>query len=129
MANKSYIGVFLDAASKAALLSCFPAKHPEVFGGHVTLAFGKAMLPESMYPMGEVVTFVVAGVSDANGAQCVAVDLGKRAPLCASGFPHVTISCATGVKPVQSKLNLTAGGTLMPCPALTLTGVVGYPQD
>lgn len=121
-----YAAVFLTEDSKKLLLEKVPAKHPTVFAEHMTLAFGRHMRDE--YPIGKKIQlYAYAHFADERG-QCVSVwSHQTRGLLWESQIPHVTLSCAEGVKPFYS-MEMLKDPTKLPVEdiALILEGVVDY---
>lgn len=126
-----YVGIFLDEDSKKTLLEYVRPIHPNVFGEHLTLAFGRHMLES--YSLGIKVDLdVFASIEDERG-QCVLV---KPDPLIGLIWekqdPHITISCADEIKPIYSNalikngLNTNDSSTTQKPISLHLTGVLDY---
>lgn len=96
-----YVAIFLDEESKAALLKAFPPKHVNVYGEHMTLAFGRHMEPT--YPLGEEFELVVlASYEDARGQAVTVKGIKANQWIWVDQIPHITISCAVGIKPMYS---------------------------
>lgn len=96
-----YVAIFLDEESKAALLKAFPPKHVNVYGEHMTLAFGRHMEPP--YPVGEKYSLeVIAAYEDDRGQAVTVKEVFGNVKVWAEQTPHITISCAIGIKPVYS---------------------------
>lgn len=96
-----YAGIFFDEENHKKLLERFPPDHKNVFAHHLTLAYGRHM--NEFYPLGRKVTVeVVNEIADGRG-QCAIVrpDFLKEW-LWEKQEPHITISCAEGVKPAYS---------------------------
>jgi len=94
----SYIGIFLDSASKAKLIEEFSLKHDKVKNDHVTLAFKP---PEEMADLiGRRVTMTVIGYAEDELAQAAVISLPSDIPYSGKSMPHVTI---THDKSVQAK--------------------------
>jgi hypothetical protein len=121
-----YAAVFLTQDSKKLLLEKVPARHPTVFAEHMTLAFGRHMRDE--YPIGKKIQlYAYAHFADERG-QCVSVwSHQTRGLLWENQIPHVTISCAEGVKPFYS-MEILKDPTKLPVEdiALILEGTVDY---
>lgn len=101
--KRLYVAIFLDEASKELLLKTFPPKHVNVYGEHMTLAFGRHMEPE--YPVGgEFELEVVAAYEDDRGQAVLVKGVGSNIDkyVWVDQLPHITISCAVGIKPVYS---------------------------
>lgn len=101
--KRLYVAIFLDEESKAALLKAFPPKHVNVYGEHMTLAFGRHMEPE--YPVGsEFELEVLAAYEDDRGQAVRVKGVGSNIDkhVWVDQVPHITISCAVGIKPVYS---------------------------
>lgn len=100
--KRLYVAVFLDEESKAKLLKAAPPKHVNVYGEHLTLAFGRHM--KEIYPIGEVMHLKVRSVREDDRGQAVVIERSNELHdwLWAEQTPHITISCAVGIKPVYS---------------------------
>ena len=119
-----YVGVFLTEEAKKELLKVLPAVHPTVFAEHVTLAFGRHM--KDRYPLGEMVTVeVVASVKDERGQAAIVRPFTMKKWLWEDQTPHITISCAEGVKPFYSNDMLKNANTMQKL-ELKLQGVLDY---
>lgn len=96
-----YVGYFLSEEAKKYLLKVAPPKHPNVFADHLTLAFGRHM--GGPYPIGQIEELEVIGeLSDERG-QCVIVRPDNvKEWLAPNQSPHITISCADGIRPIYS---------------------------
>lgn len=121
-----YTAIFLDAASKEALLKAFPPIHPKVAGHHVTLAFHKTK-PEGAQAfdpyLEQVVEFEVVGEASDDKGQAVKVTLPAPYPgLNPAQVHHVTISCVGS--PVYSLELLKKGWKKTP--PLKLKGTVRH---
>lgn len=101
--NPAYIGLFLTPSSREALLSYFPAIHPNVHADHLTLVFmpDEQDMKDFLPVLGSIFTIHVIGRHADEKGQAVEVARGSI-PQCKNEFPHITISCANGVKPVYS---------------------------
>lgn len=96
-----YAAVFLTEDSKRRLLEKVPPKHPNVYAEHMTLGFGRHL--KEKYPLGEVIEILATTIHEDERGQCVGVWPGDAAPLFwESQQPHITVSCAEGVKPFYS---------------------------
>lgn len=122
-----YTAIFLDEASKEALLKAFPPLHPKVFGHHVTLAFHKTKpeMAKVFDPyLEQVVEFSVVGSASDEKGQAVKVTVPEPYPgLNPDQLHHVTISCVSS--PVYSNELLQKGWTVIEAPLL-LRGVVRH---
>ncbi len=124
----TYAGIFLDDASKSTLLDTVRPAFPNVYGDHITLAHSRHMFER--YPLGRVIQFeVFSALRDIRG-QCVTV---KPEPfkdiLWNRQSPHITISCADGIRPVYSNSMIERYGGLDEVHvtmSLILTGTVDY---
>lgn len=124
----SYLGAFLDSRSKAELLDASPVIHENEYAEHITIALNPdpALAAELN---GKRFDAIVTGYAEDAKGQVVQVRLtspmsadnqiGKPRPL------HVTISTASGVKPVYSNDLLAKGGLDNPHGRLILTGTIG----
>lgn len=99
-----YAALFLTDSSKDKLLKAIPPEHQNVYGDHITVAFGKALsarLDRLETYLGERFVVNITGVSsDENGqAATISSNFPERIE---NDFPHITISTAEGVKPFYS---------------------------
>jgi len=120
-----YTAIFLDEASKEALLKAFPPLHPKVAAHHVTLAFksgpdvAKAFEPY----LEKEVEFEVVGVASDDKGQAVKVTVpAPYGEVNRGTLHHVTISCVSS--PVYSNELLAKGWK--ETPPLKLKGVVRH---
>ena len=90
-----YAAVFLDAASRAALLAAVPPRYPCVTADHVTLAFRPPAAAAAALPLGTTIGVDVVGMADDGDAQAVSV-VGLP-PTFAPRTPHATVSVRAGV--------------------------------
>jgi len=119
-----YNAVLLDEDSKAALKSSYPGEHPNYFGEHITLNFGKKEYPANL---GEAVVIDLVGYAKDESGEAVEVLL--RGAESDNDNPHITISTAEGIEAVYSNKLLAQGIERMDFP-LTLTGTVAsYVRD
>ncbi len=98
-----YVGFFLPPKEREKLLKVVTPKHVHVFADHLTLAFGRHMeKPEHYFVKHMAPLNIIGEVSDDRG-QCV---IASRAHidrwLAPNQQPHITISCAKGIKPFYS---------------------------
>ena len=100
--KRLYVAIFLDEASKEALLRAVPPKHVNVYGEHMTLAFGRHM--QEIYPLGLEVELEVAAIFEDERGQAVTIEKTDlfRSLLWEQQSPHITLSCGIGVKPNYS---------------------------
>jgi hypothetical protein len=120
-----YTAIFLDDASKEALLKAFPPMHPKVFGHHVTLVFkpGPDAIKAFEPCLGKEVEFEVVGASSDDKGQAAKVALPAPYPELSPGqLHHVTISCVSS--PVYSNELLAKGWKDVP--PLRLKGTVRH---
>src|SRR5687767_3819611 len=91
-----YAAIFLDEESKEKLLSAQPPRHKNVYGEHVTLAFGRHL--REKYPIGDEIEFRTSHHFADERGQCFSVSLFENKELkellWEEQIPHVTISCA-----------------------------------
>jgi len=112
-----YNAIVLTDESVQKLKKDFPPLHPNEFYHHVTLNFGKKQFPENL---GEEVTFRVVGHAyDEKGQAVVVTDISSD-----NEVPHITLSCADGVKPVYSNELVKSGYDTIRTTKYFLTGVV-----
>jgi hypothetical protein len=115
-----YSGIFLTDESKAALLALF-GLHDNLFVHHITLAFR----PDAPHPReGEAVNFrLLKHFADAKG-EAVTVAIPDDLTYVGKSAPHITISCAEGVKPFYSNTLISNGEGVAIPEGLTLTGII-----
>lgn len=108
MSDTIYWAVKLDMESVAKLVSHFPPRHPNVYAEHVTVAFSPTEEQErQLVPQcGQAVSLQVVAVAQDDKGQAVVVSGVDRLN---PGTPHITISCADGVRPVYSNTLLSKG--------------------
>jgi hypothetical protein len=100
-----FVGVFLDSASKGKLFGSFPPSHDNIYGEHVTVIFKPTM--EQLQQMkdlgllGKKFTINVTGYAENAMGQAVKVEV-PGAVFSEGRIPHITISTASGIKPVYS---------------------------
>ena len=116
----SYVGVFLDSRSKAALTSAYNLAHDKVKNEHVTLGF--KLTPELEALIGTPVQMKVVGYAEDDLGQAVAVDLPSGVPYDKKGLPHVTLTHDRSVGAKYSNELLAKGHDGKPGP--TLTGII-----
>jgi hypothetical protein len=128
MSKTIYWAIKLDSASKSLLLSKFPAKHPNVYAEHMTIIFRPSdkVDSEMMNKCGLAVSIRVVGHAYDNNGQAVKVESDAVSKI-GGGIPHITISCASGTKPVYSNKLLAEGDNQVP--TLVLTGIVARFTD
>jgi hypothetical protein len=116
-----YLGVFLDAASKAILARAFPFEHETIQNDHVTLVIDPKSSDLAL--VGLPVEMRVVGYASDVHAQAVAVQLPSAVPYVGKSRPHVTLSHDPSVGPVYSN-TLILGGDMQPVRGMVLRGVV-----
>jgi hypothetical protein len=114
----SYLAAFLDAESRAKLVYNFPYEHHKARADHMTIA--RPVPPEMLSLIGTQVRMKVIGYAANDRIQAVVVD--PTPALGDSRTPHITLSHAEGVRPVESNALLQAGWK--PVSGPTLTGIV-----
>lgn len=121
----AYLGVFLDAPSKAILAHEFSIAHDEVHNDHMTVAMPAPA--DAMALVGRTVRMVVTGYAEDERAQAVLVSpVGIRVE---NTHPHITISTATGVSPKYSNTLLAQGPIQFVPSGIVLTGILDvYPR-
>ena len=127
-----YTAIFLLPEEQARLLAVFPARHPQVHGGHVTLVFKPSPTQlEAITPhLGKEVEVEVTGLAVDDRGQAVTVEIPgalKVAPESPKDtrVHHVTLPCAEGGSPVYSN-ELLKGTIVPPTAPLRLKGVVKH---
>lgn len=101
MANILYTAYLLEDRAKEVLSEILSNPiHPNVYGHHSTIAFGKnaVELPEKL------TTIKVIGRLTTDIADCLVVDSTDN--LSINQVPHITLSIANGSKPVDSNMEL-----------------------
>ena len=98
-AMEGYLAVVLTPESRTELLQQVPAKHANVFAHHLTIAFKPDESVYSKYAnlVGETTKMTITGEASDEQGQAVLVEGPSENP-----NPHITISCAPGVKPAYS---------------------------
>jgi hypothetical protein len=124
-----YIGFFLDGKSREKLLQLVPPRHSKVFADHCTLVFRPSasditdFLKGPMRARKEI--SVIGTVHDEKGQAVLVADVVSK-----NTMPHITISCADGVKPVYSNELLERGTVEYFSALIVLTGTIdGYPRN
>lgn len=121
----SYVGIFLDAASKSELVDRFTIKHNKVNNDHITLSL--KLVPELSNLIGQKVTAKVIGYSEDDKGQAVAVELPPEIPYLVGQIPHVTLSHTAEVAPKYSNELLSMGYERIDGP--TISGYIdSYPR-
>ncbi len=128
MKKKSgYLAVILDQESRQKLVAIAVHKTEsdvEKFSHHLTICFKPDAKTWNKFSdmLGKTVELVVVGIACDDKAQAVYIPATKSE----KKFPHITVSCADGVKPVYSNSLLEAcdaSGTIEPLEML-LKGTV-----
>lgn len=112
-----YVGIFLDEASREALLEAASTQlvlHETVYAHHVTLAFGESM-KRTAFNIGAQAEVGVLGFYGNDRVQAAHVD----SVLSLNRFPHVTLA-THDAKPFESNemLTRTLSGRTMSAPYL-----------
>jgi hypothetical protein len=96
-----YWAVLLNNESKIELLSSKPPVHPNVYAEHTTIVFKPTAEQDQELEerLGEDVRLVAIGTAEDDKGDAVVVSGVKRYD---DKTPHITISCANGVKPFYS---------------------------
>lgn len=103
-----------------------PPIHENVFNKHITVCFG-ADQDKTKHLIGQRVTIeLLSHYSDEKG-QCVSVNY-THPELSAlkNRLPHITISCAPGVKPMYSNELIQKGTNKEGCATTSLDGIVEF---
>jgi len=116
----SYLGLFLDAKSKAALSHAYPYLHDKPHADHITLTRNPS--EEEMALIGQKGSAMVIGYAEDDKAQAVLVKLSPNLPVGSGLLPHVTLSVDQGVPPAYSKELLQ--GEVTSVRGMRLQGVV-----
>ncbi len=100
----------------------FPLLENEQFH-HLTVAFKPSdeLIQELTPKIGAEYTLKVTGYYSDNDINVLSVEDIPGLPI-QNIHPHITVSCASGIKPVHSNDVLREHGTLPACDNLTLTG-------
>lgn len=96
-----YNAIVLTEASIHRLKAMFPPKHENEFYHHVTINFGKKEFPQNH---GEELTFEIVGYAEDEKGQAAVVNAPSE-----NEIPHITLTCADGVKPSYSNKLLQKG--------------------
>jgi hypothetical protein len=120
MSAPVYIGLFLTEESRGKLLGMYKPLHKNVHADHVTLVFKphEEVVKLVQSKIGTKMLLCVRGLSWDEKCQTAVVSL-DSVPFCANKTPHITISCADGVKPSYSN-ELLAKAPLAPFSGTTL---------
>ena len=119
----SYVGIFLDSRSQAALQKEFGFEHGKIKNEHITLALRKPSA-ELLGMVGQTVSGIrVVGYAEDDIGQAVVVDLPPGIPYEKRGLPHVTLSHDESVGPAYSN-DLIAKGDIRPVSGITISGVI-----
>jgi hypothetical protein len=114
----SYLAVFLDARSKAALSHAFPYVHHKARADHMTIT--NDVTPDHLELIGQPVRMRVVGYAVNDEVQAVVV---KPTPdLVEDRVPHITLSFEEGSSAKESNTLLGEGWKRVSGP--TLTGVI-----
>jgi len=122
-----FVAVFLDSASKGKLLGTFPPAHHNIHAEHVTVIFKptqeqlKEMKDSNLF--GKKFAIRVVGYAEDESGQAVKVEV-PEAVFSEGRIPHITISTATGIKPVYST-QLLQTGEVIPVD-LELSGIMWW---
>lgn len=122
-----YVGAFISEASKAYLLERIPPVHKSVFGDHVTLVYMPTDEQLSLFSLGADLLVMVESIAFDGKGQAVLIKT-PRDILCKNENPHITISCAEGVKPVYSNELLKKGSLKLAHPLFLSAVVDTYPR-
>lgn len=122
MGKIAYVGLFLDRPDYHEVLQECPPKHPNLYAHHCTLQLSPATLNEVLRGMLGL-SFRLPGVREVwdDKGQALEVTL---PPVFRSFFPqggkipHVTLSCAVGVKPAYSNTLLASPANEAPTKAV-----------
>lgn len=97
-----YNAFVLTDSSISKLKNIFPPVHTNLYYHHVTINFGVKEYPKNL---GDMVTAYVIGYAEDENGQAVVVN-GIESK---NKYPHITLSCAEGIKPVYSNVLLNKG--------------------
>ena len=103
----SYVGIFLDARSKAALVNTYNLAHDKVKNDHVTLGF--KLTPELEALIGTQAQMKVIGYAEDALGQAVIIGLPRDIPFTKKGVPHITLTHDASVKAQYSNDLITKG--------------------
>jgi hypothetical protein len=117
-----YVAAFLKPDQQGKLMERFPPKFDNTFYHHVTIihmseAGGNLRVPENA---GDEIELEVIGYAEDEKGQAVVV----RGIESSKAVPHITLSCAPGVRPFYSNTLLSKGYRELENP-FYLTAVVG----
>lgn len=108
MANTIFWGVLLWKKSQKKLLEVYKPQHPNIYAEHMTIVFNPTEEQNKafMEQIGMPKTLTVTGIKCDDKCDAVVVTGERRLN---GGIPHITISCADGVKPFYSNKLLDGG--------------------
>ena len=115
-----YVGVFLDASSKAALSHAFPFAHNKIRNDHVTICMGGGVNEEVKDLLGTKIRMRVIGYAENGSSQAVVVALPFKSS--DSRIPHITLSHADSAEAKDSNALLRKGWDKVR--GITISGVV-----
>jgi hypothetical protein len=116
----SYLALFLDARSRAAVTERWPYTHHKAHGDHITLSRDKNSPLVAL--VGQRGSAQVVGYAEDSNGQVLQVDL-QRPLKAEAGTPHLTLSVDDGVGPKYSN-DLIKKGPVQRVQGLTVTGIV-----
>lgn len=115
-----YWAVVLCDLSKAVLRE-YATKHPNIYADHLTLCFDPTPEQDAEYMkrIGQTVELSCVGYASDNKGEAMVVDgIESR-----NTIPHITLSCANGVRPSYSNTLLAKGFTSIS--PIRLLGFIG----
>ena len=101
MSNTIYWAALLDHENSNLLIKEFKPKHKKVFGEHVTLSFNPNEEQDAKWQsrIGDIIDItVIREAADAKGHAVMVSGIERDC----GGISHITISCASGVRPYYS---------------------------
>lgn len=114
-----YLAVVLSEESAKTLKDAFPPAHPAEYYHHMTVVFrpSEEVLAEYGSLLGKEMTLFVVGYACDEKGQAVKV-CPPLELVVEKAHPHITLSCANGVKPVYSNELLARGFVAVEGPEL-----------
>jgi hypothetical protein len=101
MSDILYWAVLLDKTNRKKLLGYIPAVHLNVYAEHITLSFQPNELQNKKWGflLGKKIKLIARDYYEDERGQAITIEGIHRDD---QGTPHITISCAEGVKPFYS---------------------------
>jgi len=120
MNDAIYTAVFVDSDDMPATV------HSNEFRSHATIQFRPTDEQFDSTPIGASVRMTITGFITTDSAQVITVQIHHDSIVVGSGVPHITISTAEGVAPVESISTIKEGVVTAACATYDVWGTVGY---